>query len=396
VYPLRRAARRVAAGGCVALGLAASLLLAGCHDFFVCQKASCPSGGGGSTTNDYAYVSNASAGTTDIAAYNVGNGSLASISGSPYNIGFVPVAMNVSPNDAFLYVATLPTAANPGIYLFSINSSGGLASANGGQVLISAPISSMDISPDGNYLFVVSVLGTTLTEYQTNSTTGLLTLVSTFSIPGTNCTLAGAPVSQTCSVKVAPSGQFVVASLGTAGDAIFPYTSASGITSTNYTLIPSGSTQTNPTGDFSVALDNNNYVYIARTAALVVYSLDSSGNATLQSTATYSSSAVPRSVVLSTSQDFVYTANQGAGNISGYSIGSSGALSSISGSPFTGPTSGSAIGVDKSGTYMLAVGYNGTSGVQLFTIGSNGAMTLTTSAGTGTSTAYPAILAMSH
>ena len=45
---------------------------------------------------------------------------------------------------------------------------------------------------------------------------------------------------------------------------------------------------------------------------------------------------------------------------------------------------------------MVAAGYNGTSGVQLFTIGANGALTLVTSAGTGTSTDFPAVLALSH
>jgi len=396
VYPLRTAARSLAARGCAAISLASTLLLAGCHNFFVCQKASCPSGGGGSTTSDYVYVSNATAGTTDIYAYDIGNGSLAAISGSPYNIGFVPVAMSVAPTNAYLYAATLPSATNPGIYMFAISSTGALSSANGGQVLISTQVSSMDISSDGNFLFVVNALGTTLTEYSVNQTTGLLSLVSTFAIPTTTCALSGAPISQTCTVKVSPSGSFVVAALGSVGDVIFPYTSTSGITTTAYTQIPSGSTQQNPTGDFSLALDKNNYVYIARTAALAVYSLDSSGNATLQSTATYSSSSVPRSVALSTNYNYVYTANQGASNISGYTIGATGGLTSLSGSPFTGPTDTSAIGADKSGSYMVAVGYNGTSGVQLFTIGTNGALTLVTSAGTGTSTAYPGILALSH
>jgi 6-phosphogluconolactonase len=397
VYPLRRAAGRIAARSCGVLALAATFLLAGCHDFFVCMKASCPAGGGGSTTNDWAYVSNASAGNTDIYAYDLGNGSLAAVSGSPYNIGFAPVAMVVAPSDSFLYGATLPNVANPGIYMWTINSSGQLTSANNGNALISAEVASMDISPDGNYLFTVDVLGTALTEYQINSTTGLLTLVSTFSLlPDATCPAAGSPVSQTCTVKVAPSGQFVVAALGSAGDIIYPYSSTQGITSTTATSISSGSTTTNPSGDYSIALDQNNYAYIARTAALAVYSIASNGTPTLQSTATYSSSAVPRSVALSTSYDFVYTANIGAGNISGYTIGSTGGLASLGGSPFTGPTNVSAIGADKSGSYMVAVGYNGTSGVQLFSIGSNGSLTLVTSAGTGTSTSFPAILALSH
>lgn len=396
VHHLRRAARRFAACGCAALALAASLLLSGCHDFFVCQKASCPSGGGGSTTSDWVYISNATAGNTDIYAYDIGNGSLAAVSGSPYNIGFAPVAMSVAPSNGFLYAATFPGVANPGIYMWTINSSGQLATGNGGNVLISTAVASMDISPDGNYLFVLNSLGTSLTEYTINQTTGLLTLGSSFVLPTTLCTLTGTPISQTCTVKVGPSGQFVAASLGSAGTVIYPYTSTAGITSTSSTLIPSGSTQAAPSGDFSVVLDNNNYAYIARTAALAVYSIASNGTATLQSTQAYSASAVPRSVVLSTNQNYVYTANQGASNISGFTIGSSGSLASVSGSPFTGPTDTSVIGVDKSGTYMVAAGYNGTSGVQLFSIGSNGALTLVTSSGTGTSTVYPEILALSH
>src|SRR5215469_12434500 len=397
VHSLRKAARGIAARGCAVLSLSASLLLlAGCHNFFICQKASCPSGGG-STTTDWAYVSNASAGSTDIYAYDIGNGSLAAISGSPYNIGFAPVAMSVSPSNGFLYAATLPTVTNPGIYMFAINSTGQLSSANNGNVLISNVVSSMDISPDGNFLFVLNVLGTTLTEYQINPTTGFLTLASTFPIPTTTCTLIGTPVAQSCTVKVAPSGQFVVASLGSAGTLIYPYTSSQGITSTNPMLIPSGSTQQNPSGDFSVALDKNNFIYIARTATLAVYQItDAAGDAKLVSTATYSSTATPRSVTLSNNDNDVFTANIGAGNISGYTINSTGTLSSLNGSPLAGPSIGSALGADKSGKYMIAVGYNGTSGVQLFSVGSNGAPSLITSAGTGTSTGFPAILALSH
>ena len=181
MYLLGRAARRLAARGFAALGLSAVFLLAGCHNFFICEgKASCPnSGGGGSTTNDWAYVSNASAGSTDIYAYDIGNGSLAAISGSPYNIGFAPAAMDVAPGNAFLYAATLANATNPGIYLWTINSStGAITVANGGNALITTQVSSMDISPDGNFLFVVDVFATSLTEYQINTSTGLLSLVS--------------------------------------------------------------------------------------------------------------------------------------------------------------------------------------------------------------------------
>ncbi len=405
MYLLGRAACRIAVRGCAALGLSATLLLAGCNNFFVCQKASCPSGGGGgSTTSDWLYVSNAPAGSTYIAAYDIGNGSLAAISGSPYNIDFAPAAMSVSPNNAFLYAATLPGATNPGIYMFAINStSGALSTANGGNVLISTQVASMDISPDGGFLFTVDILGTSLTEYQINTSTGLLTLASTFPIPPTLCPLTGTPLSQTCTVKVAPSGQFVVASLGSAGDIIYPYTSGSGITSTSPTLIASGSTSTNPTGDFSVTMDSNNYIYIARTAALAVYQItDAAGDAT--SCNPPRPSPAPRhrrSVALSTKSELrLHRQSGGREHLRFQHRHNRERCRQVSGSPFTGPASVSAIGADKSGKYMVAVGYNGTSGVQLFTIGTSngGALTLTTSGGTGasTTTTIPAILALTH
>jgi 6-phosphogluconolactonase (cycloisomerase 2 family) len=396
----QRAAARFAARACGALAIATTVLLAGCQNFFLCQKASCPSSGSGSgsTTSDFAYVSNGTSGSTYVAGYDLSNGSLAAISGSPYNLTFVPVAMTVSPNDTFLYAATLAGVTNPGIYLFSINSSGQLSSAYNGDVLASAAVSSMDISPDGGFLFALNTSGNLLTEYQTNTSTGVLTPATSFPLPGVTCTLAGnTVVSQTCTVKVAPGGDFVVVSLGTAGTAIFPYTSASGITTPNYTLIGSGSTTASPTGDYSVALDSSNNIYIARTAALAVYQItDAAGDAGLKSSAGINSSYVPRSVVLSSTYDYVYTANEGTGTVSAYSIGSSGALTAVSGSPFSGPTNVSALGVDKSGSYMVTAGYNSSSGVQLFSIGSTGALSLVTSAGNGTSTAYPVVLAMSH
>jgi 6-phosphogluconolactonase (cycloisomerase 2 family) len=400
VYSLGRAARSIAVRGCAALCLSAVFLLAGCGNFFLCEgKPSCPSsgGGGGSTTSDWVYISNASAGSSNVSEYDIGNGSLAAITGSPFNMNFVPVAMSVSPNNAFLYAATQTTANNPGIYLFSINSTtGALSVANGGNVLISSLVSSMDISPDGNFLFVIDALGTSLTEYQIASGTGLLSLAATLAIPPTTCVAVGSPVVQSCSVKVAPSGQFVVAALGTAGDIIYPYSSASGITNTSGTTISSGSSTNNPTGDYSVALDKNNFAYIARTAALAVYSLDASGNPTLKSTQTFDAGNVARSVALSASYSYVYTANIGTSNISGYGINTTGSLAAISGSPFPGPTNVSAIGADKSGKYMVAAGYDGSSGVQLFSIGTTGALTLVTSAGSGTSLNSPAILALSH
>jgi 6-phosphogluconolactonase len=391
-------AGRIAKVSCAVAALVAPLLLTGCHNFFVCEgKASCPSGGG-SGSGDYAYISNSTSGSTYLAAYDLSGGKLTAISGSPFSLGYVPVAMSVAPSNSFLYIATIPGAANPGIYLYTIGTTGGLSIANGGSLLVSDQVASMDISPDGGYLFAVSTSGLTLNEYSVDTSTGLISLATQFSIPGSaGCALqsgTNTPASQSCTVAVSPSGQYVVVALGTGGDAIFPYSSSSGITSPTYALISPVSTTS---GDYSVAMDPNNYLYIARTNALAVYAITPGPVGTLKSNVTYSSGVVPRSVTLSTgSTYYVYTANEGASNVSGFSIGSTGALTQISGSPFAGPTSVSALGVDNTGGYMVTAGYNGSSGVQLFSIPSTGEIALVANAGSGTSTGYPAVMALTH
>jgi 6-phosphogluconolactonase (cycloisomerase 2 family) len=162
-------------------------------------------------------------------------------------------------------------------------------------------------------------------------------------------------------------------------------------------VIPSGTTTANPTGDYSVALDDNNYAYIARTNALAVYSINSSTLAySQQDSKSYTSGMVPRSVVLSSSGGYVYTANEGAGTISAFAIGTSGALTEETGSPYAGPTNVSALGVDNSGNYLVAAGYDSSAGVQLFSIGAGGALTHVDSVGSGTSTTDPTVLALTH
>lgn len=378
-----------------ALAIASPLLLSGCHNFFVCEKASCPTNPTPptpTTGTNYAYVSNSSSGSTFLAAYNIGKGALTPISGSPFNLGYVPAALTVSPSNSFLYIATLPGASNPGIFLYNIGSDGSLTIANGGQPLVADQISSMDISPDGNFLFTINSSGLTMNEYKVNTSNGTLTFALSAVLPGLGCVLSLNPATQSCTVKVSPSGAFVVAALGTQGDAIFPYTSTNGLTSTAFSQILPAATS----ADFSVALDKNNFAYIARTAALAVYSIDASGNPVQQANASYSNSAAPRSVVLGSNFNYVYTANQGTSNISEFGISSGGTLTQLSGSPVAGPSTVSALGVDRTGAYLVAAGYNSTSGIQLYTIGSNGVLSPTASAGSGTSALVPAVLAMTR
>lgn len=387
------------------LSLAAPLLaLAGCSGFFVkpTTTTTTNTGTATATTGDYAYVANSSAGTTSLSEYAIGAAtattpaSLTSI--GTLNLGYVPVALAVSPANSYLYVASAPGASTPGVYLYNINATSGvLTAANSGNVLATDTVAAMTVSPDGNWLFTVNSTGITMNEYQVNTTTGGITLASTITLPSLGCLLGVAtPTSQSCSVAVSPSENYVVAALGTSGDAVFTYSSASGITGSGFSTIPSVSAVS---GDFSVVLDANNYAYIARTSSVGVYSLGST--ITNTSNATYNTATntgiAPRGIILNRAGTYVFTANEGTGSISSFGIGTGGVLDLVNnGAPFAGPAHVSALGADNTGLYLVAVGYDASTGVRLYSLSSVGVLTQVAAVASGTNTALPALVAMTH
>ena len=386
-----------------ALALLVLLLpLTACSNFFSCEKASCPASSGTGTgtgtgttpAGDFAYVANSSAGATSLSEYNVGGGTLSSL--GTIALGYIPAALAVAPSNGFLYVASVPGAMTPGIYLYKIGSTGALTVANGGNVLAIDTVAAMAISPDGNWLYTVNADGQTLTQYSVDTASGGISSTGATALPIATCLLgASTPASQSCSVAVSPSGQYVVVSLNTAGDVVYSYARASGISGNILALIPSGFAANNPTGDFSVVLDASNNAYIARTSSVAVYGLSVNG-VTGESSLAYASGSLPRSITLSTNDKYVYTADEGASTISGFQIGNGGSLAEVANSPFAAPANVSALGVDNTGTYLLGVGYDAKSGVQLYSIASTGVLSPVAAAGSGTNASYPALVAMTH
>jgi 6-phosphogluconolactonase len=387
----------LAAGAALAMLLAAT----GCGAFFQCEgKTSCgtSSGGGSTGTGDYVYVSYNINGNNYIGGYTVGSSTLTAITGSPFAVGYVPVGMAVSPNNEFLYVAALPGTSDSGVWMYTINSAGAVT---GGTQEDSDLIGAMAVSPDGNFLFEIdSSTGTIITEYKLNTSTGAMSYVTTFSAPGTSligCALTntsllnGAPSSQNCSIAVAPTNDYVAVALNTVGTAIFPYTSSGGITSNNYvTILP----PTTLSGDYSLAFDGTDHLYVASTFQLTPYNSLASPVAGTGYTA-YESGATPRSVTLSTTYGYLFTANEGTSDIQEFTV-SGGAVTALGTTPHvTGPASVSALGVERSGTYLLAAGYNSTNGLQMFTISSSG-LTAVANQGTGSTTTVPVVMALTH
>lgn len=370
-------------GAGAALGIAA--LLTGCAGFFV-YPGSTTGSGSGSTSTDYVYVANAT--TNTVAGFAVGTDTLTAVSNSPYSLSVTPTALAVNPDNTILYVAS-----SAFIYAYAISSTGSLSLLNNGFYVANANVVSMDISPDGQWLFALDGNGISVDEFQINNTTGVLTQQ------------VGAAYSITTSVvvphaiKVAPSGGFVFVALGTAGDLVFTLNESTGVLASSQQLLPSSTT----TSDNALAVSSSsNYLYIARSGTnggLAVYSI-ASGTGALSSISgsPYSAGTQPYSVAINLAGTAVYVANRGDSSISAYTIGSSGTLTAVSGSPFTAGSAVAALAPDRSGSYLAAIANGGSPDLSLYSFDTTttGKLDLVNSTTTGTDPTGAVAIAVTH
>jgi 6-phosphogluconolactonase (cycloisomerase 2 family) len=95
-------------------------------------------------------------------------------------------------------------------------------------------------------------------------------------------------------------------------------------------------------------------------------------------------STVPLGLLVDPSGKYLYVANTGSNNISGYTI-SSGALTVLSTSPFGGVTSPSSIAADSNGKYLV-VGSQSSGGVVVYRLdASNGTLSAPATYSSGSS-----------
>ena len=372
--------------------------LSGCGNFFVYP-------GNGSTptnTGDYVFVSNSTTGPTYINGYSLSSGTMATLSGSPINLNFIPSAMSITPNNDLLFVSSV---TGNGIYSYVIGTGGALTAENSSLAVAGGNPVSIDISPDGQWLFALDNISNTMSEYSINYTSGTLSLQSQTTYTGLNGTTI-TPYQ----VRVSPTGSYVVVVIGDAGDIVFPLTTSNGALGTSYVI-----STTNAGADYAVVMDSSNNAYIARsggttnTIGVAVYQLASASAAQVTGSP-FLTQAVPKSLVLSSSYSYLYTGNEldtslssTSGTSSGFSQ-SSGTLTSL-GAVVAAPFDVYSMARDNSGKYILAVGYNSAgNGVIMYSIGTNGTLSATSNEPTAPSTplpvsglpTYPAVMALTH
>jgi 6-phosphogluconolactonase len=361
----------------------------GCSGFF--PPINGGGGGGGGSTGNRVYVANQAAGS--IGAFSVGTGTLTTVNNSPVAVGYKPLSMVVTPNNALLYVG-----AATGVFVYFINSDGSLTTPGTGSQPAGVFAPAMAVSPDGQWLIVLDGTTQQLDIFQINSSTGALTSVTS---PVAYATTSG--VWQPSDIRISPDGTLIFAALGTAGDAVFTFNTTTGVATSSQGL----TTGNTATGDFGLAVSpKTTYLFIARSGTnggVAVYSIGSGGVLTPVTGTPFAAGSGTFSVILDSTGTYVYAANRTDGTISGYTIVPGGttaglSLTQLNGSPYTSGSGVQALGIDSTGKYLLAAAVGGAPDLTMysFDIPVPGKLDPATSVATGVDPAGAVAVALTH
>jgi 6-phosphogluconolactonase len=375
----------------VAVAVAAVLpVFTGCGGFF--PPISGGGGGGGGSTGNRVYIANQSA--SSIGGFTIGTtGTLTAVTNSPVSVGFKPLSMVVTPNNALLYVGSAT-----GVLVFFINSDGSLTTPSIGSQPAGVFATAMAVSPDGQWLIVLDGTTQQLDIFQINASTGALSSVTS---PATYSINSG--TWQPSDIRISPDGTLIFAALGTAGDVVFTFNTTTGVATSSQGL----ATGNTATGDFGLAVSpKTTYLYIARSGTnggVAVYSIGSGGALAPVTGTPFAAGSGTFSVALDNTGTYVYAANRTDGTVSGYTIvpGATTAalsLTPLNGSPYASGTGVQALGADSTGKYLLAVAVGGGPDLTMysFDIAVPGKLDPATSAATGVDPAGAVALALTH
>ena len=325
----------------------------------------------GTTANHYVYATVPAA--NQVVAYreDPNSGVLIEIQGSPYPVGDGAHSLVLHPSGKFVYVAN-PGQLEDDISLFDVEADGSLT-----EVTPRTPIGPMASEPEllamdpaGGYLYVMNTGSNNISVFSIDSSKGFLTQV------------ANSPVEiglSPLNMQLTPSGNYLyVTTSGNPNGYIYAFSVSAGV----LTPLPSTPTAPNPSSSDGInpnglAIDPKGaYLYAANTssASISIFSIGSSGALSPVSGSPLADTyTAPVSLILDPKGAYLYVANQGANNVGVYSISSTGLPTVLTSSTTTGAfvteTSPSFLVADPSGEYLF-VGNQGSSaaGIQAFSV----------------------------
>lgn len=277
--------------------------------------------------NRFLFVGDISAGKLHVFTVNSSTGALTEIASSPYATVQEPVAIAVDPSGTHVYVADQGSNSVAG---YNLSATGALAPIAGSPF---APSPSKDfgstivINAAGTFAYVQDT--NNLYTYSVNASSGALTLVQTIVGPSSGGGIA-----------LDPHGTYLYA-VGSGNNTILAYSinaSTGQLTSASSSPLVEQSgaftISVSPTGQFAYTIENDNY--------LVSYALS---NGVFKPAGSVYAHVYGMKIGIDPSGSFVYVP-QACSNCPGgaynvvheFSIGSTGALSQISGSPVAAGT----------------------------------------------------------
>lgn len=356
----------------------------------VASIASCI--GCGSTANHFVYATIPAANQVIAYREDPNSGVLTQIAGSPYAVGDGANSLVLHPSGKFLYVAN-PAQNENDISLFTIASNGTLTevfprtsvapSATQPQILL--------MDPAGGFLYVLNAGSNNISVFSIDATSGALSPV------GSPLSLNFAPLNMVLS----PLGNFLLVSSasGTSQPSglIAAFSVTAGVIQSINVFPTDGN---NPNG---LVIDpTGKFLYVANTGSnsISIFTIGSTGTLAEVLGSPISNSTNPLSLVFDASGGFLYVANQGSNNVTAYTISSSTGLPTILNlSTSTGTTtnafgtegSPSLLVADPNGKYLF-VGNQGTSaGIQALKV-SSGNLTAIATYGLGNTPSSIAVL----
>ena len=378
-------------------------LAAGC-DFFVPQTNS--GGGGGGNTGDYMYVGNGN--NRFMAGFSVSSsGALSVLNGSPYNNGVAVISAAIAPGNRFLYAGT-----TSGIFIYAINSDGSITVQNGGAIVAQDVVpTAMQVDSTGGFLLAAGV-STSFTAqaigiYQINSTSGLLTAVTGSPLPLYTGKASTPTVLTPTALLITPDNASVYVSLASLGVQILTLGSGGALSSGSAPSILLPFATSSSPADYGLASDpGSKFLFVAEfNTGLRALSIGTNGSLSEVSGSPYSTGTGPAGVIVDSTGSYVYVANKGSNNISGFALtATSGQLTPISGSPFSsGGQLPIAFTSDNTKKFLAVInsgsnGSQGNSDLQLFKFDATtgGKLVAVSSATTGTDPTNPQSIAATH
>jgi 6-phosphogluconolactonase (cycloisomerase 2 family) len=304
------------------------------------------SSGGGGTGNTGAVDFIYSTVDTNINGAYYNGTDLLTLSGfiSP-NLGSGGAVDMIIVNNKFLYQPWAPASGSSVVYGYMIDQSqGGLTAVTGSPYTTAAVADSLATDPGSRFLFLGQTGTFTISVMQINSSTGALTPA-----PGSPFSLNGLAAQQ---IAVDTSGKYLYATISNIGSGLVIGFS---IDQTTGALTPLPNSPYFVGLDQVVAVPGSEFLIGSGSGQLEVVSINPT-TGDLTAGATLSPVIAPSGVIVHPNGKFAYTFNQALASLEGFSFNSTtGALTELPNSPFTGAQALSPAKIDPNGTSIIGL-----------------------------------------